>query len=155
MPASIEPVFAETPELRDLIGELDGVLGASYEPHQRHGLKLDQLFAPHMRFFVVQLDGMAVGCGGVALFDDFAEVKRMYTRPSARGRGLAKALLHKIEETARIAGKKTLRLETGPYQQEAIGLYQRMGFHRCGAFGAYLDMPAANIEMSVFFEKPL
>jgi putative acetyltransferase len=155
MTIAIEPVTEETPELRRLIGELDAVLGANYEPHQRHGLSLAQLFEPHVRFFVVRLDGVAVGCGGVALFDDFAEVKRMYTSPAVRGRGLAKALLQRIEEETRATKRAMLRLETGPYQREAIGLYQGMGFRPCGAFGAYAAMSPRDIEMSVFFEKPL
>ena len=155
MSIAIERVTEETPELRELIGELDAAPGAQYEPHQRHGLSLAQLFAPHMRFFIARLDGASLGCGGVALFDDFAEVKRMYTRPAARGRGLAKAVLQRIEEEARAAGKTVLRLETGPYQHEAIGLYRRMGFTACGAFGAYATMAPRQIEMSVFLEKRL
>jgi len=155
MTVAIEPVTEETAELRALIGELDAVLGANYEPHQRHGLSLAQLFEPHVRFFIVRLDGDAAGCGGVALFDDYAEVKRMYTRPTARGRGLAKALLRRIEDEARAAGKPVLRLETGPYQREAIGLYQGMGFIARGAFGHYAAMAPRDIEMSLFFEKAL
>ena len=95
-----------------------------------------------MRFFVARLDGLAVGCGGVAVFDDYAEVKRMYTRPAARGWGIAKALLHRIEEEARGAGKSVLRLETGTNQQAAIGLYERAGFRFRGPFGPqYRDEP--------------
>jgi putative acetyltransferase len=155
MSIAIERVIEATAELRDLIGELDAVLGAAYEPHQRHGLSIAALFEPHVRFFVARLDGVAAGCGGVALFDDYAEVKRMYTRPAARGRGLAKAVLRRIEEEARAAGKPVLRLETGPYQREAIGLYQSSGFARRGPFDHYAQMPARNVELSLFFEKPL
>ena len=72
-------------------------------------LSVEQLFEPNVRFFLARLDGLAVGCGGVAVFDDYAEVKRMYTRPAARGWGIAKALLHRIEEEARGAGKSVLR----------------------------------------------
>ena len=151
----INQIIGPTPDLATLIDELDGVLGANYEPHQRHGLALAQLFEPHMRFFIVRLDGSAMGCGGVALFDDYAEVKRMYTRPKARGYGLAKALLQRIEAETRAAGKPVLRLETGPLQHEAIGLYRRMGFTACGAFGAYAAMSPHQIEMSLFFEKRL
>jgi len=96
-----------------------------------------------------------VACGGAAVFDDYAEVKRMYTRPMARGRGVAKALLRRIEDEARGAGISVLRLETGTRQHEAIGLYQRMGFRPRGPFGAYAAMPARNIETSLFFEKTL
>ena len=96
-----------------------------------------------------------MACGGAAVFDDYAEVKRMYTRPMARGRGVAKALLCRMEDEARGAGISVLRLETGTRQHEAIGLYQRMGFRPRGPFGAYAAMPARNIETSLFFEKTL
>lgn len=151
----IARVNEPTPEVRKLIAELDEVLGAAYEPHQRHGLSIAQLFEPHVRFFVARLDGTAAGCGGVALFDDYAEVKRMYTRPAVRGRGLAKAVLRRIEDEARASGRPMLRLETGHYQREAVGLYRRAGFKTCGPFGHYAQMPARDIELSLFFEKPL
>jgi hypothetical protein len=63
----------------DLIGELNDVLGAAYESHQRHGLSIVQLFEPNVHFFLARLDGLAVDCGSVAVFEDYAEVKRMYT----------------------------------------------------------------------------
>jgi len=152
---TVERAVEATHEVRDLIEELNEVLGAAYEAHQRHGLSIEQLFEPHVRFFIARLDGLAVGCGGVAVFDDYAEVKRMYTRPMARGRGVAKALLCRMEDEARGAGISVLRLETGTRQHEAIGLYQRMGFRPRGPFGAYAAMPARNIETSLFFEKTL
>ena len=151
----IEQVNAPTAEVHELVGELNEVLGAAYEPHQRHGLSLDRLFEPHVRFFVARLDGTAAACGGVALFEGYAEVKRMDTRPAARGRGLAKAVLRRLEEEARAAGKSVLRLETGDYQHEAVGLYRRAGFVSCGPFGHYARMAARDIELSLFFEKPL
>ena len=155
MNLGIEQVTSPTPELRDLIGELDEVLNAAYEPHQRHGLPIAQLFEPHVRFFLARLDGAAVACGGVALFDDYAEVKRMYTRPVVRGRGVAKAILRRLEDEARAARKPILRLETGHFQPEAVGLYRSAGFISCNAFGHYAHMPARDIEFSLFFEKPL
>jgi putative acetyltransferase len=142
MNITIERVIQATPEVHDLIGELNDVLGAVYEGYQRHGLPIEQLFEPHVRFFLARLENVAVGCGGVAVFDDYAEVKRMYTRPAARGRGVAKALLDRIEDEARRANKSVLRLETGIHQQEAIGLYECTGFRPCGPFAPYAMMPA-------------
>jgi hypothetical protein len=46
MDVVIEQITTPTPELRDLIGELDEGLNAAYEPHQRHGLPIAQLFEP-------------------------------------------------------------------------------------------------------------
>src|SRR5262245_29904323 len=93
----IEPVLTATDEVRSLVGELEAVLSAEYSPEQQHGLTLDAIFRPDVRFFLARLRGAAVGCGGVFLFPDFAEVKRMYVRPTARGQGVADALLVRIE----------------------------------------------------------
>jgi putative acetyltransferase len=151
----IEAVPTPTDEVAILIGELDEVLSAEYPPEQRHGLALDAIFQPHVRFFLARRRGAAVGCGGVALFADFAEVKRMYVRDAARGQGVAQALLARIEAEARAAGRPVLRLETGDRQEAAMRLYARAGFCRCGAFGTYASMAPAAIATSVFFEKPL
>jgi putative acetyltransferase len=155
MSITIERAVEATPEVCDLIRELNDVLGAAYAEHQQHGLSIAQLFEPQVRFFLARLDGLAVGCGGVAMLDDYAEVKRMYTRPAARGRGVAKALLRRIEDEARGADKTVLCLETGMHQRKAIGLYERTGFRPRGPFGPYAAMPARDIETSLFFEKAL
>jgi putative acetyltransferase len=151
----IERPSGPTAEVSALIAGLDAVLGALYEPEQRHGLSIEQVFQPNVRFFVARLDGEAVGCGAVALFDDYAEVKRMYTRDAARGRGVGKALLAHIEQEARDAGKPMLRLETGTLQAAAIGLYEGCGFRACAAFGHYATLPPHRIATSLFYEKPL
>ena len=97
-------------------------------------------------------DGTALGCGALrVLGDGVAEVKRMYVAPAARGRGVAKAVLAGLEEVARERGWTTLRLETGPRQPEAIGLYSQAGYRPIEAFGAYVDAPDA--EDSLFFER--
>ncbi|NYJ05456.1 GNAT family N-acetyltransferase [Petropleomorpha daqingensis] len=99
-------------------------------------------------------DGTALGCGALrALGDGVAEVKRMYVVPSARGRGVSKAVLRGLEDAARRNGWTTLRLETGPRQPEAIGLYTRAGYRPIEAFGAYRGDPAATD--SLFFERVL
>ena len=142
-----------TEDVRMLVGELEATLAAGYLPEQRHGLALDAIFQPQIRFFVARLDGAAVGCGGVALFDDFAEVKRMYVRELARGQGVAQAVLARIEDEVRGAGLVVLRLETGDRQLAAMRMYERAGFARCAAFGDYAAMRRAAIVTSVFFEK--
>ena len=149
----IEAALTATDEVRALIGELEAVLAAEYPPEQRHGLSLDAIFQPHVRFFVARLHGVAAGCGGVALFPDFAEVKRMYVRDSARGQGVADAILARIEAEVRSAGHSVLRLETGVRQAAAMRFYARAGFRECPAFGEYRLMPLHSIATSVFFEK--
>ncbi len=149
----IEAAPIATEEVRALVGELEAVLSAEYAPEQRHGLALDAIFQPRIRFFLARLHGVAVGCGGVALFSDFAEVKRMYVREGVRGQGVAEAILARIEQEARGAGLSLLRLETGERQLAAMRLYVRAGFVRCPAFGDYALMAPQSIATSVFFEK--
>jgi putative acetyltransferase len=151
---TIERIPAATDEVRELLAELDEAL-SGYSPEQRHALSLDQLFEDNVRFFAVRLDGVAIGCGGVAFYDGFAEVKRMFTRPAARRKGVAAALLQRLEDEARAAGHSVLRLETGMYQDEAIGFYEREGFVLCEAFGSYLDLSPQALETSVFYEKQI
>ncbi len=151
----VEEVRSATADVRVLIGELDRTMAAEYGPEQRHGLSLDAIFQPPVHFFLARLGGAAVGCGGVALFEGFAEVKRMYVRESARGRGVAQAVLARIETEARNHGVDVLRLETGDRQSAAMRLYERAGFHRCEAFGAYAAMLPEAVATSVFFEKRL
>jgi putative acetyltransferase len=151
----IERITTATDELRLLIGELDQVLAAEYLPEQRHGLALEALFQPHIRFFLARRNGAAIGCGGIALFDDFAEVKRMYVRETARGRGVAQALLTRIEIEARVAGLVVLRLETGDRQAAALRFYAQAGFRPCAVFGDYAAMRPEAIATSIFMEKRL
>jgi putative acetyltransferase len=155
MEIAIEQPSGPTAEVSALIAELDDVLGAVYESEQRHGLSIEQVFEPHVRFFLACLGDRAVGCGALALYNGYAEVKRMYTRDAARGRGVGKALLARIEREARDAGKPMLRLETGTFQAAAIGLYERCGFRPCAAFGHYAELPPHRIATSLFYEKPL
>jgi putative acetyltransferase len=152
---TVELVADVTDDVRILIGELDQILSAEYMPEQRHGLALDAIFAPDVRLFLARLNGAAVGCGGVAFFADFAEVKRMYVREVARGHGVAQALLARIEEEASAAGFSLLRLETGARQVAALRFYERAGFQICAAFGGYATMAPEAIATSVFLQKHL
>ena len=153
MTVVIEQASAPTAEIVELLAELDAELSGPYSADQRHALSVEKLFQPDVRFFVARLEGVAVACGGIGFYDGYAELKRMYSRPSVRGRGVAKAILRRLEAEARAAGMRLLRIETGAYQEEALRFYEGAGFRRCGAFGPYAKMPARAIETSIFYEK--
>jgi len=155
MDLAIEHMEAATDEVRQLIAELDIALTGNYLPEQHHAVSLEQLFGGNVKFFVARADGVAVGCGGVGFYDGFAEVKRMYTRPTARRMGVAAGILRRLEREAREAGYSVLRLETGRYQTEALAFYLREGFERCDAFGDYASMTPRSIATSVFCEKAI
>ena len=153
MTLSIERAIAVTPEVVELITALEGELSANYPPEQRHGLSLDSLFQPHIHFIVARQNGQAVGCGGIALFPDFAELKRFYVKPGLRGRGIADAILSHLSQAAATAGQQRLRLETGTQQQAALRFYERSGFTECAAFQPYASMAPGAIASSVFMER--
>jgi len=99
---------------------------------------------PEGAFLVAYLDGEPVACGGWrshAGRDQVAEIKRMYTVPAARGRGIARAVLAAVEESARAYGRRRLILETGQRQPEAIKLYEAAGYRPVPHFGFYRDEP--------------
>ncbi len=102
---------------------------------------------PAGAFFVGYLDDLPVATGAWRRRTDVeyagtratAEVKRMYVVPAARHRGLARAMLAHLEETARAAGAAAMVLETGILQPEAIALYESSGYAVVPGFGFYKD----------------
>jgi putative acetyltransferase len=155
MTITIERTTHATDDAHALIEELEADLSGDFEPHQRHGLSLDKIFQPHIAFFIARVDGKAVGCGGIAFEEGFAELKRMYVRPHARGTGVVQAVIAQLEAEAKARGVTRLLLETGDVLHAALRVYERAGFKRCEAFGDYLALPPHTIERSVFFEKHL
>jgi putative acetyltransferase len=145
--------LALTEDARTLILELEAELNGLYSAEQRHGLTPDQVVRAGVVFFVARLDGVAAGCGGIAVQGDFGELKRMYVRPQARRQGVARAILGRLEEVACVRGVSRLALETGDVLHEAIRFYEQAGFARCAPFGEYTRMPLAAIERSVFLDK--
>jgi putative acetyltransferase len=155
MSVTLERALASTPEILALLDALNRALDVGYSPDQKHALSVDQLFQPNIRFFVARLDGLAVACGGIGFYDGYAELKRMYAKPEVRGKGIAQALLARLEAEARAAGIMVVRIETGNLQAEAMRFYEREGYRKCGAFGPYAAMPSNAIATSVFYEKGL
>lgn len=150
---SVERELALTSDVRSLIYELDSELAVAYPPEQMHGLSLKTLFESHVQFFLARMDDAPVGCCGVAFFDGFAEVTRMFVRKSARGTGVAQQLLARVEDATREAGLPLLRLEAGVRQPAALRLYESVGFRPRTIFGRYADLQPAAIKNSLFYEK--
>ncbi|HEV2236712.1 MAG TPA: GNAT family N-acetyltransferase [Ktedonobacterales bacterium] len=149
--AMITSARPDTADAMLLIAELEAHLDPRYPPASRHGLSVEQLISQDVAFFVLRWDGAPAGCGGVKMTGDgYGEIKRMYVRPHCRGRGFATMILGHLAEYARARGVGVLRLETGIYQREAIGLYERMGFYRIAPFGDYTADP-----LSVYLEMRL
>lgn len=152
MSVTIVEVSPDSPDAVQLIAELDEHLQAHPYPTQsRHAFSVEKLVRERVTFFVTRYQGELAGCGGIKIFPkDYGEVKRMWVRPVFRGRGLARAMLNHLAEYAQVREVGLLRLETGIYETEAIGLYERFGFQRRAPFGEYKQDP-----LSVYFEKQI
>jgi GNAT superfamily N-acetyltransferase len=108
---------------------------------------------PKGTFLVAWLEGEPAGCGAVKPLDldpSKGEIKRMYTVPAARRRGVSRSLLVALEARAAELGYAFLQLETGLAQPEAIALYETHGWHRITPYGHYKDSP-----QSVCFGKAI
>ena len=105
-----------------------------------------------IRHVVVAFENnLPVGCGAIKSYDlQTMEVKRMYTLPEHRGKGIARNILKELEKWAAELSCNKCILETGKRQPEAIELYQRSGYTIIPNYGQY-----AAIENSVCFEKQL
>jgi putative acetyltransferase len=144
----------DSPDAVTLVEELEEHLAAHYQPESRHGFSVERLVAQGVHFFVLRVDGVPAGCGGILFVGDggespgddgepYGEVKRMYTRPAVRGGGYGRQILERLLDHARERGILLVRLETGIHQAEAIALYESMGFRRCPPFGPYWDDPVS------------
>jgi DNA-binding MarR family transcriptional regulator/GNAT superfamily N-acetyltransferase len=119
----------------------DPTAGVSAEPHE--------LVLPAGAFFVAYLRGEAIGCGGVKLHTGApAEIKRMWVAESARGLGIGRRMLARLEACARENGAEIAHIETNRMLVEAIALYRSVG---------YVEVPRFNDEPFAhhWFEKRL
>jgi len=108
-----------------------------------------QLSAPTGEFLVGYLTDQLACCGGLKQVNEWAcEIKKMYVVPALRGRGLARALVHELEERARQLGYEVARLDTGPRQIGARALYESEGYIEIEDFNG-------NPVASFWGEKPL
>lgn len=160
---AVEPF--ESAEAQALVAELMADLDRRYaadgpadgdnpEVAGVYAVRAEQVTPPRGVFVVARLDGVAVGCGAVRPLlngpEGVAEIKRMYSAPSARRRGIGRALLARLEAEASGLGYRRLQLETGLRQPEAIALYESAGYHRIATYGQY-----EGDELSVCFAKLL
>jgi GNAT superfamily N-acetyltransferase len=125
----------------ELIKELDQDLWNRYGEQQG-------MFTPHnyvdpaANVVVIYFEGRPVGCGCFRVVDSqVAEIKRMYTKPSMRGQGIARLVLQELEQWAIHEKFFFLILETGVKQQEALTVYSKSGYLRTENYGPYTNNP--------------
>lgn len=148
---TITPEDPGQPEILALLADGEAYGAALYPAESNHYLPLDALRAENVLFLVARdAGGTAVGTAALAGNGDWAEIKRMWVAPAARGQGLSRRLLAALESHARTQGIDVIRLETGIHNTEALGLYRRTGYLERDAFAPYGPDP-----LSIFMEKRL
>ncbi|MEV8477662.1 GNAT family N-acetyltransferase [Streptomyces sp. NPDC051173] len=121
--------------------EIEGYVAE--EPH-------DDLVPPEGVLLVARQGGEPMGCLGLRWFGrewGTAELKRMFVRPAARGRGAAPALLAGAEAVAREWGAARIVLDTRADLVEARALYARHGFLCVPRYNTVEDDPYAEVWM--------
>jgi len=98
---------------------------------------------------ICYLNQKAIGCGAIKKYDNkTAEIKRMYTLNTSRGKGVASKILGELELWSRELQFDKCILETGKKQPDAIALYQKRNYRISVNYGQYKD-----VENSICFEK--
>jgi GNAT superfamily N-acetyltransferase len=118
---------------------------------------LDGMREPRARLYVAEVDGEPVGIGGLRPISAHeAEIKRMFVRPSSRGRGVGRAVLQRLIDDARVLGYETIHLEVGPFMHEAHALYRSFGFAPSSPHkGSEFESVPAIREIAVFMRLDL
>jgi GNAT superfamily N-acetyltransferase len=141
---------ASNSDFNSLVKLLDAELAISDgEDHNFYNQfnKLDAI----KHVIVAYIDDIPVGCGAIKEYKaTIMEVKRMFTKASFRGKGVAKTVLFGLEKWAAELGHDACILETGIKQPEAIALYLKCEYHQIDNYGQY-----KNVVDSLCFKKQL
>jgi len=130
--------------------------GLAHEYDTRYGENAEMArtaaheFDPPSGLFIVLIDGVVTASGGGFRRHDATtcEVKRMWTHPDYRRRGLARRVLAALEDAAAEAGYERLILETGPRQPEAAAMYTARGYSRIEFYGPYSEALAFSLDLA-------
>ena len=132
--------YSKSNDVRTLFNEYTAML-IKGDPKFRHYLELqnydDELAhldhkygRPNGRLYLAYQEDELVGCIALKRANETTcEMKRLYVRPTFRGKGIADKLLTHLIADARQIGYRQMRLDTLPFLNAAIKLYQKHGFY--------------------------
>jgi putative acetyltransferase len=150
MHITVAPERPDTLEVLAILTASDTFAASIYPAESNHMMDPTALLEPDVFFLVARVDGVAAATGAVVCYAGYGEIKRMFVLPHYRGLGLGRRVLQALLDHLRRQGVSLARLETGIYNVEALGLYERAGFQKVGPFGDY-----AEDSFSVFYELRL
>jgi len=144
------PASADAREcLNAFYRELARRFDTGFDPAKSRSVNVDELVPPAGALVLARLDGRPIGCGALRRkSDDIGEVKHLWVDATARGLGIGRRLLDKLETLAREFGFHTVQLDTNRTLTEAQALYRASGYREVAPFN---DEPYAHH----WFEKRL
>lgn len=125
------------PQATALLQQSHTLMQSLFPPEDNFYLEVSDLAAPGIHFFTARIGADICGTGALAIKDGYGEIKSMFVAETARGTGVADAILRQIEDTARDENLTVLKLETGTLLHAAHKLYLRHGYTACDVFGDY------------------
>lgn len=139
---------SDNPDFIELVRHLDKELAERDGDEHSFYAQFNKI--AKIKFVVVAYDDdKPLGCGAIKEYaPGVMEIKRMYTDPVSRGKGVASRVLSELETWAKELNYQTCILETGKKQPEAIALYKKNGYRIIPNYGQY-----AEVENSLCFEK--
>ncbi|AZB35294.1 GNAT family N-acetyltransferase [Chryseobacterium bernardetii] len=147
---TIHRTDSHSSDFKNLVKSLDATLA-------HHNGDNDDFFAQFNKIdtikncIVAYIDEVPAACGAFKeLSEDTVEIKRMFTNPEFRKRGLGSSIVGELENWAKELGYKKAVLETSKDLTNAISVYEKSGFKRIPNYGQYVG-----VDSSVCFEKRL
>ena len=140
-------------EYTDMLIEGDSTF-ADYLSIQNYDEELKHLEVkygmPEGRLYLAYFEGKLAGCIGLRRIDaQNCEMKRLYVRPSFRGKKIGGFLVERIIADAKEIGYAHMLLDTLPFLESACAIYQKAGFYE---IPSYNDCP---MDASIFMKLDL
>lgn len=136
----IVKITSENLDFIKLITKFDNYLWKKY-PELKLNYWGNNIIEINPNVVIIYLDNKAVACGCFKKYDvNSVEIKRMFVSPEARGNGFAQKILHELELLAFQKGYSYSILETLYKQEEAIALYQKVGYSIIDNFEPYIGL---------------
>jgi GNAT superfamily N-acetyltransferase len=141
----------DDPVAQDLVEQVQQEYVARYGGRDEAVVDPAEFLPPHGLFLAAEVDGEPVGSGAWrAMGAEVAEIKRVFVAARLRRRGLAQLIVETLERTAAGSGFRSVVLNSGAEQPEALRLYEQLGYGPVPPYGVYACAPDA-----VFLGKDL
>lgn len=143
-PARLRAVAYDDPVAHYLVERVQEEYVVRYGGRDGAVVEPADFLPPRGTFLVAEVDGVPAACGAWRVHGDgVVEIKRVYVEPAFRRRGLAQLIMGALEDSAARAGHRSVLLNTGLRQPEALELYARLGYRDVPGYGIYATSPDA------------